>query len=103
MKRFIFFLLISASVIAMSTSEKVAETAVLSDKLTVDEIVSKHLEAIGTAKARSEAGSRIIGGKTQVTFRSRGVAQTDGGAVLASDGAKNMVTMKFESSQYPYE
>jgi hypothetical protein len=103
MKRFIFFLLISASVIAMSRSEKVAETAVLSDKLTVDEIVSKHLDSIGTVKARSEAGSRIIVGTTQVTFRSRGIAQADGGAVLASDGAKSMVTMKFESSQYPYE
>lgn len=103
MKRFIFFLVISAAVIVMSMSEKVAETAVLSDKLTVEEIVSKHLETIGPASSRTPTGGRVIGGTTQVTFRSRGIAQAEGGAVLASDGTMSMVTMKFESSQYPYE
>ena len=72
-------------------------------KITIDELISKHVEAIGPARARARAGARLVAGTTHVTFRSRGVAQADGGAVLASDGPRSMVTMKFESSQYPYE
>jgi hypothetical protein len=96
-------LLISAVIVGSSLSGKNSEAARLADKLSVDEIISKHLESIGPASARAAAGGRIVGGTTQVTFRSRGIAQGDGGAVLASDGPKSMVTMKFESSQYPYE
>ena len=73
------------------------------DKITVDDLISKHLDSIGPARARATAGSRLVAGTTHVTFRSRGVAQADGAAVLASDGPRSMVTMKFESSQYPYE
>ncbi|MDX6558076.1 MAG: hypothetical protein QOF72_1125 [Blastocatellia bacterium] len=82
---------------------RVADAVGAADKLSVEEIVSKHLESIGSASARAAAGGRVIGGSTQVTFRSSGIAQSDGGAVLASEGIRSMVTMKFASSQYPYE
>ncbi|MGH9972011.1 MAG: hypothetical protein ACREBG_30055 [Pyrinomonadaceae bacterium] len=103
MKHFVLFLLIAGFVIGSLRSEEVAGTVAHSDKLSVDEIVSKHLDSIGAANARAAVRSRIIGGVSQVTFRSRGIAQADGSAVLASEGTKSMVTMKFESSQYPYE
>jgi len=104
MKKFlIFLLLISAVMVASFLSGNNSEAARVADKLTVEEIISKHLDSIGPASARAAAGGRIVGGTTQVTFRSRGVATGDGGAVLASDGVKSMVTMKFDSSQYPYE
>src|SRR5437868_5650985 len=104
MKKFLtFLLLISAVMVASSLSGNNSEAARMADKLTADEIISKHLDSIGPASARAAAGGRIVGGATQVTFRSRGVATGEGGAVLASDGAKSMITMKFESSQYPYE
>ncbi|HYX29149.1 MAG TPA: hypothetical protein VE863_11325 [Pyrinomonadaceae bacterium] len=89
--------------VALINSQPFAASSVLPQKTSVDEIVSKHLDSIGTAAARSAANSRVIAGGTQVTFRSRGMAQASGGAVLASDGQMSMVTMKFESSQYPYE
>jgi hypothetical protein len=103
MRRFVLSLLIAALVVGTFRSEKAGGTAGQSDKLSVDEIVSKHLDSIGAASARAAGRSRVMGGASQVTFRSRGSAQADGSAVLASDGAKSMVTMKFESSQYPYE
>lgn len=103
MKFFTFLLLLSTVILGSSLSARHSEAARVSEKLTADEIISKHLESIGAASARTAAGGRVVGGTTQVTFRSRGIAQSDGGAVLASDGMKSMITMKFDSSQYPYE
>lgn len=96
-------LLIGAVFFGAPIAGRVTEAVRVVDKMSVAEIVSKHLESIGPASSRTPAGGRVIGGTTQVTFRSRGIAQTNGGAVLASDGTKSMVTMKFDSSQYPYE
>jgi hypothetical protein len=89
--------------ICVSIPGRVTEAGGVADKMTVEEIVSKHLDSIGAASARAAAGGRVIAGTSQVTFRSSGISQTEGGAVLASDGTMNMVTMKFPSSQYPYE
>lgn len=96
-------LLIGAVVIGASIPGRVTKAVGVNDKISVEEIVSKHLESIGNPGARTAMGARVIAGTTQVTFRSRGIAQADGAAVLASDGTKSMVTMKFDSSQYPYE
>jgi hypothetical protein len=95
-------LLIAAVLLGAAIPGRVTE-AVGIDKISVDEIVSKHLESLGTASARAAAGGRLVGGTSQVTFRSSGITQSEGGAVLASDGSRSMVTMKFPSSQYPYE
>ncbi|MDX6386046.1 MAG: hypothetical protein QOK48_3619, partial [Blastocatellia bacterium] len=104
-KRFLVLLLLFATVaIGVSHSARKSESAfTFTDKITPDELFSKHVDAIGPARARAAAAARLAAGTTRVTFRSRGVAQADGGAVLASDGPRSMVTMKFESSQYPYE
>src|SRR5260370_41503562 len=103
MRLCITVILIGIALIGSSTPGSVTEAFGLGDKISVQEIVSQHLESIGPASARAAAGSRIVGRTTEVTFRSRGIAKADGSAVLASDGAKSMVTMKFDSSQYPYE
>ncbi|MDX6385335.1 MAG: hypothetical protein QOK48_2908 [Blastocatellia bacterium] len=99
----IFLMLIAAVFLGATILGSVPEAVRAADKMSVDEIVSKHLESIGTASARGAAGGRVVGGTSQVTFRSSGITQSEGGAVLASDGPKSMVTMKFPSSQYPYE
>ena len=103
MRRFMLFLLITVFAVAVLRPGEVASSAGLSDKPTADEIIAKHLDSIGPANARATAGTRVMSGTSQVTFRSRGIAQGEGGAVMASDGTKSMVGMKFESSQYPYE
>ena len=73
------------------------------DKVPVDQIIAKNLESIGSEAVRAGIRTRMIGGKSQVTFRARTIASTDGAAVLASTGIKNILAMKFQSSEYPYE
>jgi hypothetical protein len=104
MRFLVLLLLITTVVIGDSRTARKSESArAFKDKVPADELISKHVDAIGPARARAAAGARLAAGTTRVTFRSRGVAQADGSAVLASDGPRSMVTMKFESSQYPYE
>lgn len=103
MKRLFLFLLLSAAVIYLPDFGRRADATGALQKPTPEEIIRKHLESIATAEKRAGLGARVVAGSTQVTFRARGIAQTEGLAVLASDGPKSMVTMKFEGSQYPYE
>jgi len=73
------------------------------DKLKPEEIVAKNLESIGTAEARSAAGSRIVGGTVVATFAEPVVGQFTGRVVLASDGYKNLLSMQFDNPNYPQE
>lgn len=72
-------------------------------KVAASEVVSKHLDSIGTAKARAAVTTRIIAGTAQVIFRTTPAGQAIGRAVLASDGSKNLVGMSFPSPVYPRE
>lgn len=104
MKRlFLVFFLLSAAVSYLPDFGGPADATGASQKPTAEEIIRKHLDSIATAEKRAALGARVVAGSTQVTFRARGIAQTEGLAVLASDGPKSMVTMKFEGNQYPYE
>jgi len=102
-KRLAVCLFITVSILGFVGRHPFAKSEVSFDKISVEEILAKHLDSIGKPEARKTGHSRVIAGTTRVTFRSRGVATADGGAVLASDDEMSMITMKFESSQYPYE
>ena len=99
----LFPFMICAILLFVGLSGRPPKAVIASDKPNVDEIITKHLNSIGSNEARAAIRSRVIAGVTHVEFRSRGFAQIDGGAVLASDGPKSIVTMRFEASQYPYE
>ena len=73
------------------------------DKLKPAEVIAKHLNSIGTEKAREAIKTRIIAGTAQVVFRTAPVGQTYGRAVLASEGLKNLIGMSFYSPVYPRE
>jgi len=47
-----------------------------SDDLTVQEIIAKHVDSIGTAEARAAVKSRVIFGTAVVTFRIGGTGHT---------------------------
>ena len=72
-------------------------------KLKPADLVAKHLESIGSAKARDSVKARIISGTAQVIFRTEPSGQAIGRAVLASEGTKNLVGMSFPSPVYPRE
>ena len=59
-------------------------------KLTSDEVIARHLESIGSAKARAAIATRIISGTSQVIFRTTPAGQAIGKAVLASEEMKNL-------------
>jgi hypothetical protein len=73
------------------------------NKLTVEEVVAKHLESIGPAQNRKAVTTRIISGTSFVVFRTAPTGQASGKAVLASDGPKNLIGMSFYSPVYPRE
>src|SRR5688572_9600342 len=91
---FIFAVMVVAvSVPAMPVSAQ--------EKLKVEDIVAKHLEALGSADARNK--SRIIQGTAVGTFRLGGSGSAEGGAVIASQDVKSLASIFFGSTDYPYE
>jgi hypothetical protein len=67
-------------------------------KLKPDELVAKHLEAIGPAETRQSIKSRVITGTSVVTFKDPGTGQVGGRAVLAGEDQKILLAMVFDNS-----
>src|SRR5712671_3183997 len=76
-------------------------TSSSAQKIKPEEIVARHLESLGPAKARASA--RVLAGTSQVIFRTTPAGQAIGRAVLASDGLKSLLGMSFPSPIYPRE
>ena len=73
------------------------------DKLTPEALLESHLASIGTAEARQRLKSMTIVGTTVAVFKGRGEGRAEGIAVLASQGDKYMIGMKFNTPDYPHE
>lgn len=80
-----------------------AATARAQQKLTADEVVAKHLEAIGAVETRDSIKSRIIRGTATVTFRAPSIRQVEGVAVLASKGEMSLLGIAFSDADYAQE
>ena len=88
----------AAMIVAVSVP---AASVSAQEKLKVEDVIAKHLEALGSAEARNK--SRIIQGTAVGTFRLGGSGSAEGGAVIASQDVKSLVSIVFGSSEYPYE
>ena len=74
------------------------------DKLSSDEVVAKHLAAIGSAEDIAAAHTRIATGATQARLRLTNTpVELSGPAQIASDGDKFLLAMVFQSNNYPHE
>ncbi|HEX6126835.1 MAG TPA: hypothetical protein VFZ23_15790, partial [Pyrinomonadaceae bacterium] len=73
------------------------------EKLTAEQLISKHLESIGSAEARSALQSVVAVGTSKATFHGRGGGVAEGITVIASKGNMFMIAMKFNTSDYPFE
>jgi hypothetical protein len=73
------------------------------DKIKPEEVVARHLESIGTPRARAAVTTRIIAGTSQVIIRTPPPGQAVGKAVIASEGVKSLFGMSFPSPVYPRE
>jgi hypothetical protein len=70
------------------------------EKMTVEKLVAKHLESIGTAKQLAMIKTRIITGTVRATFKN-GTGKIQGNSVMASENNKSLIGMVFNSSAYP--
>ena len=73
------------------------------EKLKAEDVVRKHVDSIGTPAQRATAAHRVILGTVLFSFRARGTGQTQGNAVLASDGMMSLIGMQFPNQEYPHE
>ena len=89
--------------LAISASPAAAHNPSDKEKPKPEEVVAKHLEALGTAEARALANQRVITGTAVVTFRQGGRGQLQGDARLVSEGEKSLISMVFGSIDYPHE
>lgn len=89
--------------LALLLSAAPASTTPAPQKMTAEEVVAKHLEAIGTAEARAKAKSHVILGTAVGTFRLGGSGTSQGGSVLASQGNRNLIAIVYGNKEYPYE
>ena len=78
-------------------------TGAYGQKLKAEEIVAKHVEALGGAETLQSVTTRIANGTVVVTFKTPATAQLGGQALQASDGPKNVLAMVFDNSNYPQE
>jgi len=81
----------------------VASPAVHAQKLKPEELVAKHLEALGTAEARAAAKSRLAEGTVLMQVIVGGKADLSGTVEVASAGTDTAVGMEFGHSAYQRE
>jgi hypothetical protein len=72
------------------------------DKLKAEDVIAKHLEALGPAASRTSDRSRVVVGTARAVFKaSRGSGAIDGRAVFGSVQNKVLVAMAFTAPNYP--
>ena len=92
------------ALVAAAATATPTRRARAADKLKPEEIVAKHLEAVGAQLTRESITSRIIAGGVVASFRAPSVGQVPGRAVLFSHGEKNAVGMVFDGvPNYPHD
>jgi hypothetical protein len=74
-----------------------------SDKVSVEEVLAKHLESIGPAETRASIKTRIVVGTVLAALHAPANANFTGQAIMASDGNRNFIGMQFENSGYAQE
>lgn len=72
-------------------------------KMKPEELVAKHLAAIGADADRSAVKNIVIAGTSLLTLTSPGKGQNSGEVVLFSEGEMNMVGIKFYNPDYPHD
>lgn len=78
--------------------------AATDEKITAQELIAKHLEAIGTPAARAAVKNRTMNGTAQVVFRGEGSrGRLTGKCMIASEGRNYRLGISFASQEYSGE
>ncbi|HEU4435465.1 MAG TPA: hypothetical protein VFR51_18915 [Pyrinomonadaceae bacterium] len=73
------------------------------DKLKPEDLVAKHLEAIGLPEARAKVNGTRIKGTASVSVRLCGEGTVDGEVLMASTDSANLINMSFPEGAYSQE
>jgi len=68
--------------------------------MTPQEVIAKHLDAIGTAQARNSVTSRVVQGVATYRILAGGSGAIDGKSVIASEGRKSNFLFKIDTNGY---
>ena len=72
-------------------------------KLSAEEIVAKHIAAIGSPDAILAAKNRVFVGQGAIRIGRGGAGSAGGPVQIASDGRRFLLTMVLNATNYPYE
>jgi hypothetical protein len=72
-------------------------------KMKIEELLQRHLAAIGTAEARSAVKNRVVEGTERVTFRLGGSGSREGPGRVVSEASRISLAMEFNYPEYPGE
>jgi hypothetical protein len=72
-------------------------------KLTIEELIARHLDSIGSAQARSQPRNRVVSGTVKLVSRVGTAGNIDGRVAMASSGTKLRYSLTFPSATYPGE
>jgi hypothetical protein len=95
--------LICGLAIILLLTAMAASRPLLSDKVSVEEVIAKHVESIGAADTRASIKNRVFSGTVLAAYRAPRTANFTGESVMASDGNKSFIGMRFENSSYGQE
>ena len=101
-RKLILTLIVCATALGLLTP-RAASVASADEKMRAEDVVARHLESVGTAAARGAVSNRVIVGMTKFSYRAKGVGQTTGRVVLASEAGKSLIGMEFPEKDYPHE
>lgn len=73
------------------------------DKMKAEELVAKHLEAVGKPEARAAVKTRALQGQAMMTVIVGGSGSIGGTARLDSMGRESLLQIKLDNPQYPGE
>jgi hypothetical protein len=77
--------------------------SISAQKMKAEDVLSKHLESIGTTEARAAVKSMIAVGDAQFKIISKKNIQVAGRVVMASSGEKNFFGMNLEAADYQFD
>lgn len=72
-------------------------------KVTLEELIAHHLDAIGTVQARAAVRNRVVAGPVNLVSRIGTATNMNGQAAMAFSGVKLRYSLRFPSPQYPGE
>src|SRR5688572_19414064 len=79
------------------------DARLVDEKIKLEDLIAKHLEAIGVADARKAGRSRIAAGGSTMNVKTGGRGSASGAALIASQDGKVLLKAEYSSSTFPLE